>query len=561
MTRRFSGAQACAPAFLLGLFLVPSAFAAVPPDAGQSLQQLQAPTPPAAPAAPAPTLDAATPAPVSALADATPIPVRTLSISGNTVIATTELEALLADLPGSTRTLAELQAAMARITAFYRQRGYLLARAYLPPQEMRDGQLVVAVLEGKVHDVVADNRSRVATARVQRMLQRQLPPGAPVRRAGVNRAMLLLQQTPGIGAVQGSLRPGGTVGSTTVNVKTEAQPLVSGYLGADNHGNRFTGRSRLQGGVSLNSPLGYGERVSLQGVVSEDDLLDHARLGWEAPLGRNGLRIGTAFSNTRYELGETFAVLGATGTARTVSLYGNYPLLLAPLARLEGSLALEHRDLHDEQASVGLDSRKSADAAVLAVEGEGQDRGLGSHARNTWRLAGTYGRLDLETASTLALDAATARTAGDYGKLAFALSREQQLAGPFSFYLATNGQYAHKNLDSSEQLVLGGANAVRAYPTGEAVGDEGWLATAELRWRLAGNLRLDAFYDAGHVETNRKPFIAAANGRSIDGGGLAAASRWKNFTLEGSLAWRGDAAPTSDGDRHPRGWVSGSYSF
>jgi hypothetical protein len=44
------------------------------------------------------------------------------------------------------------------------------------------------------------------------------------------------------------------------------------------------------------------------------------------------------------------------------------------------------------------------------------------------------------------------------------------------------GQWADTNLTSSEKFSLGGNDAVRAYPTGEAPGDRGWLATAELRY-------------------------------------------------------------------------------
>ena len=46
------------------------------------------------------------------------------------------------------------------------------------------------------------------------------------------------------------------------------------------------------------------------------------------------------------------------------------------------------------------------------------------------------------------------------------------------------GQLAFDNLDSSEKMELGGAYGVRAYPEGEAFGDEGYIATAEARLML-----------------------------------------------------------------------------
>jgi hemolysin activation/secretion protein len=549
--------QAGALGLLLGL--TGTALAAAP-DAGQTLRELQAPPAPAAPRQPAPSLSTEAPATAAGEGSDIAIPVQKVSITGNTAIATAELEALLADLPGRTHTLDALQAAAARITVHYRDRGYLLARAWLPAQEIRNGVVVIAVLEGRVDKLAIDNRSRVHTPRIESLLAAHIPVGQPVRTEGSNRALILLQETPGIGAVQGGLRPGAQIGGTEVALGLTPEAPVTGHVGADNHGNRYTGQGRLSGGVNFNSLMGYGDRLALQAVVSEDDGLDYGRLAWDAPLGNDGLRIGTSFGSTRYELGESFAALGAEGTARTSALYGRYPLVLAPTTRVHLGLALEHRELHDVQASVGFDNRKNANAAVLTLDGSFADSLLGG-ASNAWRFAGTYGRLDLETASTALIDAATARTAGDYGKLTLGLTREQRIAGPVTFYVATNGQYAHKNLDSSEQFSLGGPNAVRAYPTGEGVGDQGWVATAELRWRVLDSLSLAGFYDAGGVEFNRKPYIPLANGHRLGGGGIAARAAWQGFALDASLAWRGDDVPASDRDRHPRGWVTGSWSF
>ena len=42
-------------------------------------------------------------------------------------------------------------------------------------------------------------------------------------------------------------------------------------------------------------------------------------------------------------------------------------------------------------------------------------------------------------------------------------------------------QFSNKNLDSSEQLSLGGITGVRAYPSGEASGDQGYKLTTELQ--------------------------------------------------------------------------------
>ena len=125
------------------------------------------------------------------------------------------------------------------------------------------------------------------------------------------------------------------------------------------------------------------------------------------------------------------------------------------------------------------------------------------------------------------IDAITARTNGSYGKLAFQVTRLQTLGGPFSLYAALRGQLASKNLDISEKMELGGMYAVRAYPEGEAYGDEGYVATLEARMLLpqfyesqTGRMNLIGFVDTGTVTINKNPWVAGQNNRTLSAAGI-----------------------------------------
>ena len=76
------------------------------------------------------------------------------------------------------------------------------------------------------------------------------------------------------------------------------------------------------------------------------------------------------------------------------------------------------------------------------------------------------------------------------------------------------GQLAFDNLDSSEKMELGGAYGVRAYPEGEAYGDQGYVATLEARavagpvdGGCPGQLQLIAFVDVGEVDFAARPLV------------------------------------------------------
>ncbi len=105
--------------------------------------------------------------------------------------------------------------------------------------------------------------------------------------------------------------------------------------------------------------------------------------------------------------------------------------------------------------------------------------------------------------------------------------------------------------------MLGGPNGVRAWPLGEALGDEGMLARFELRHRM-GPAEPYAFFDAGTVKINHSPWTDDANRRSLTGAGLGIRTNFRDWTLESSIAWRG-GNPTSASEpdsSSPQVWVS-----
>ena len=92
---------------------------------------------------------------------------------------------------------------------------------------------------------------------------------------------------------------------------------------------------------------------------------------------------------------------------------------------------------------------------------------------------------------------------GFFKKLKYSVTHTQNLLANLIGFAAFTGQWANKNLDSSEKFYLGGPLGVRAYPNNEGGGSEGQLLTLELRQNLPADLVLAAFYDRGRVTVNK----------------------------------------------------------
>jgi hemolysin activation/secretion protein len=219
----------------------------------------------------------------------------------------------------------------------------------------------------------------------------------------------------------------------------------------------------------------------------------------------------------------------------------------------------DHKFFRDDQRVAHLRADKTARVFSLGVSGSVQD-GLLAGGVTRFGLTDFMGRLDLQDTSG---DVSTARTNGSYNKLEFNGSRLQRLDASWSLYAALSGQTAGKNLDVSEKMELGGVNAVRAYPEGEAYGDQGAVANVEgrfdlPRWDLvAGQPQLVGFVDAGRNFANHRNWTPYADRRTLGGAGLGL-----NLAADGNYAFKlfwahkvGAGIAQSQKDSGSRVWV------
>jgi hemolysin activation/secretion protein len=549
---------------LLAALLLATSHAALaqqPPSAGQ-LQQI--PPPPTADK-PAPDLHIDAP---QLAADAEPsgaqVRVDSLHVTGATRFSEGELIAATTFTPGAELTVPELRNMAAAIARYYNKRGYFLAQAYLPAQDIKAGSVTIAVLEGHYGAVSLRNTSTLSNRAAERLAD-GLEQGDLIAIAPLERRLLLLSDVPGV-AVRSTLAPGAAVGTSDLTIDIAQGPRFSGSLEADNAGNRYTGAYRLGGSIQMNNPTGAGDQLSLR-VLASTDGLAYGRAAYQRPLG--DATIGLAYTHMRYELGKEFAVLNGSGTADIVSLFASYPLIRSRDHNLYALAGFDAKKLEDEIGLVSQTSNKKSLAANLGLRGDSHDR-FGGGGWNAFSLIWTSGDLNIEDPLERAADAATAGTDGGFNKVQFSASRLQTLAGPLSLYGFVRGQIATDNLDSSEKMELGGAYGVRAYPEGEAYGDQGFIATVEAqltldRWtaRLPGRFQLIGFIDAGQVDFAHDPWFPGSNHarRSGYGGGLSWAGPHGFFAKASYARKLGDQAATSAPDEDGRAWFQLSKLF
>ena len=530
----------------------PAAQAQVPPDAGQTLQQLQPPI--AAPRESQPLkiqapLDSAPIAPGGAA-----VILNTVKLSGNSVFSEETLRAALGDVTGKTFDLAGLRGLAQRITDVYQAGGYPFARAILPPQDLANGDLRIEVIEGRYGVVQAQGDDSVLAQQATAFLDGLLP-GSVIASAPLERAALLLDDLPGI-QTSATMRPGTQAGTGDLIVEVARDQRVRGDIGLDNAGSRYTGKNRVRANVDINSPFLLGDQLTVRALLSEEKLW-LGSLGYSLPLGTSGLRGNVGYSHTSYELAKEFASLHANGTAKVASAGLSYPILRSQKANLTLIATYQSKDLHDNRDSTRTYESKSSQSMPLALQFDFRDAFDGiSYGSASW----TPGKLKLDAGLTAVDDY---KSNGRFHKVNLDVVRLQSLPAGFNLMAHLSWQQANKNLDSSEKLSLGGASGVRAYPSGEATGDEGGLAQLELRYD-AGAYTPYAFMDAGRITVNAKPVVAGDNRRSLSGGGLGLRYQRQAWSADVALAWRslgGRSLSETNSDPKPRVWLNVEYRF
>jgi hemolysin activation/secretion protein len=549
------------PAFVASALCFAQAAAQVPPDAGRVQEQLRIPEPPRPSSAPEIRIQAP---PGDAKVDSAPFFVERFRISGATAFREEKLLQLLGE-PRRALALAQIQEIVDRVTKHYHDNGYIVARAFVPAQDVRGGIVEVAVLEGRYGRVDISNASEISEARLRSMLG-EVTPFALVHGPTLERAVLLISDLAGV-EPKATLEPGERTGLT--NLVLEVAPARDHEFDVtiDNSGSRFTGRNRVSAGVSVNSPFGIGDRASARAVTS-DDRLFALRAAYEAPLGASGLKATTYLSHASYQLGDEFAALQQSGTASAAGVGLSYPLVRsAPFnVRLIGSL--EGRDLKDELGALNVANRKTLGLVQWGAGGDFRDRLL-SGAVTGFQILATQGRLDLRTPALEQADALSARTEGRYAKVSFSANRLQAISAAWRASVAYTAQRAFDNLDSSEKFSVGGPAGVRAYPVGEAAGDDAHVVQAELRYYVGnvggGQLVPMVFGDWARSRINHElwPGFNGTNERRLSGYGIGA--EWSAggavFVRASHARKRGDAPATADVDRKSRTWLQMGVLF
>lgn len=442
--------------------------------------------------------------PVPRAIDELRFPLRDIRIAGATAIPPEELRSVWADLVGKEVGLSDIIAVAEEIEARYRERGYIISRAFVPPQRVRDGVFDITVVEGFIKTATVEGGSPEIRSKIDAYL-RPVTTARPLRGEAMERALLLANDLPGVQA-SGLLRPSDEPGASDLVVTIVEVPW-NAAAAIDNRGSKFTGPWSVSLDGAANALPG-GPHQLVAGIAATPDSLERmvGQLRYLRPIGDDGLVASFGATVSYGEPGSTLSPFELVTSSLAVGPRVSYPLIRtrANTLLLEGGLTVQYAAVNTNVVAFKGAGIETYDNWRVADVAASYTNATFMSGVTTMTLGVAQG-LDVLGASPQGIKRSRPDGHPDFTKVTAALRRAQLIDGPLTAYFAAVGQYAFSGLFAGEEIAFGGSQIGRGYDPAALTGDAGIGGTAELRYDQRfeeydiENAQFYVFYDTATV--------------------------------------------------------------
>ena len=494
--------------------------------------------------------------------------VKDFIIDGQDVYPEDRLKALLADKKGKKLSFKDIQEGADRITRYFREKGYIVAKTYIPPQDVTAGIVHYRVEIGRFDRPDITNKTNIRDSAIEKQAQ-AVKEGEYVTRDKLERAVWLVSDMAGADA-RVALSKGSQPGTVKLDMTVEPYVGKHGLISADNYGSRAMGYNEYYLDYDFWNPARNGDHL-MASISTTGRHMFNWGANYITPLAKDGLKLTVGYNVFSYDMGDEWAMYKGVGTSRVTSLGLDYAIRRSRRHNLYTGIRFEHSEIKDEyRAFDATYGDKNGNALVFSLYGDDQDTAGMTDWRVDWKLGHINNKAFHSDNLYARWMAGDPDTNGDYSKIRGRIERHQNINNRSYLLLSAYGQYAFTPLDSSEHFSLGGPYGVKAYPTSEGSGDSGYITRAEYRWLIPveahdQQLQLAFYAEHGGVWIDRNGGNSGSkNHRNLQGAGVGIIwQRWQDWFIRADYAWKlGGEDPASDtSHNNGRFWIRGGFYF
>ncbi|MGF1541091.1 MAG: ShlB/FhaC/HecB family hemolysin secretion/activation protein [Pleurocapsa sp.] len=428
------------------------------------------------------------------------IVVKNFEVNGSSIFSQQELKQAVQPYQNRPITLPELFQARSVITKLYTDRGYLNSGAYIPPQELNNGIVTIAVLEGELEDINVTGTKHLNPNYIKARINKAA--GKPVNVDSLLQALQLLRLDPLIANVSAELSAGIRPGTSLLDIQVEEADAFKITSSLNNGRSPSVGSFQRTLGLNHGNLFGFGDKFDFS--YTNTDGSDSFDFAYGFPINAKDGNIKLAFgTNSNDVIEEPFNPLDIQSESRYYQLNLRQPIILEPEREFALGLSFSRQESETSLLNTPFALSRGADE-----NGETKISAI----RFFQELVNRDDRkvLALRSQFSLGVDLFNATSNDDAPDSTFFAWRGQtqwvrRLKDDFLLLLKGDIQLAGSGLVPLEQFRVGGFNSVRGYRQDLVLGDNGIFTSAELRIpllrfnKIDGLLELAPFFDLGTV--------------------------------------------------------------
>lgn len=386
-------------------------------------------------------------------------------------------------------TIGELQELANHITDLYRQRGFIVAHAFIPVQTVEDGIVTIQVLEGTLGRVLVEGNNKYEPEMIAQPFAGML--GQPLINSDVESAFIRMGDYPGLNSF-GVFQPGEGVGSADLVLKIQEEKGGEMTFSLGNQGSRFTGEYVARTDLKVYNMFGVADQLDLAFQQSfNPSLSEFLSFEYSRMLFDPQYRIEFGQDENTFAIDSSgTGIVGITGQSktfymrfrnrfergRTRNAHWLFSITRKAAKTFQGDLLLARDNLTVFSLEYGLDfldARTQSFNNLVAQLHHGEPQLLGAmDAHDDQRASRRIGSGDFVGAR--------------FDKININYTRLQTMSPTRSFLFRALYQYTSNPLLGLEQFTMGGPDSVRAYPASEATADRGIFISGEHIWNAPG---------------------------------------------------------------------------
>lgn len=459
------------------------------------------------------------------------IAVKDFSFEGNTLFASADLMKILEPYKGDAISVMQLKQACQKITAQYKDKGFFLARAYLPEQQITQGIVRIVIVEGKLGTVRVEGALHYSSEFIKNHFF--VGPGDVVNYHALLKSLFLLNEYRDLNVKAQFLK--GTA-PYTVDVVLNVEDLLPlhGLLDYNNFGSKYVSNHRAGAMAEYTNFLLQGGKFSVRGVSGfPADHLFFGKTAYSFPVNRYGTKAEVSYLHSDFNVQKEYRELDAGGYSEIYGLNVVHPLIRNRKTSLDLNGGFDYKTIRNYLLG-DISSKDDLRVFKIGMDYSHKDQLKG---RNYFSVLSSYGAPDiLDGSSHDNALSSRAGAGGEFIKCNFDFARFQSIKQDVYLVLRSSLQVASDVLPVSEQFSIGGPDSVRGFSQSEYLGDSGHSLSLELRFSppfisekripfvdkpVKDHIQLVAFMDYGKVYL-RNPMADEGKGYELSGAGVGA---------------------------------------